>query len=422
MHVVGINRKVANNTINYERWVSVGNKQNIILDTSVLMEDIGVADKLMREYEVLIPYVILQELDNLKDKNSYKARSAIRFIDRNYDKFKFVKTEQSDKIKNDDAIIHIASEYNCKIATFDICMKVKCKAMGIDLVEVDKGDSEEYKGYKEIYTNKDTEEDIARLYKDRGVNVFDMLENQYLLIRDEDGNLVDKMRYVGGTHTNFNNKNIKSKIIGGVKPLDEYQSCLIDSLINNDMSMVKGKAGSGKTLISLAYAFSMIEKGEYDKLIVFSNPLNSRNSARLGFYPGTRNEKILDSFVGSMLASKLGGLEAIYQLIGNGQLELLPFSDIRGYDTTGMKAIIYIVEAQNLSVDLMRLAIQRVADGCKLIIDGDYTAQVDSPAYEGSQNGMRRVSEIFRGQDFYGEVELQNIYRSKMAKIANKMQ
>ena len=109
------------------------------------------------------------------------------------------------------------------------------------------------------------------------------------------------------------------------KPLDEYQSCLIDSLINNEMSMVKGKAGSGKTLISLAYAFSMIEKGKYDKLVVFSNPVSSRNSARLGYYPGTRNEKILDSFVGSMLASKLGDMEGVYQLINNKTLELCRF-------------------------------------------------------------------------------------------------
>jgi len=45
---------------------------------------------------------------------------------------------------------------------------------------------------------------------------------------------------------------------------------LIDSLINNQMTMVKGKAGSGKSLISLAYAFSMIDKGKYNKLLFFA--------------------------------------------------------------------------------------------------------------------------------------------------------
>lgn len=229
------------------------------------------------------------------------------------------------------------------------------------------------------------------------------------------------MKYTEEGYKNFNNKTLDSKALGKIKPKDEYQSCLIDSLTNNQMTMVSGKAGSGKSLLSLAYSLNMIENGKYDKLIIFSNPVGSRNSAKLGFYPGTRLEKILDSFVGSMLASKFGGEEGIYQLIERGKLEILPFSDIRGYDSSGMNAIVYIIEAQNLTVDLMKLAIQRVSDDCKLIIDGDNNSQVDMVAYEGGNNGMRRVSEIFRGQTFYGEVELQNIYRSYLAEVANEM-
>ena len=67
----------------------------------------------------------------------------------------------------------------------------------------------------------------------------------------------------------------------------------------------------------------------------------------------------------------------------------------------------------------MKLAIQRVSDDCKLIIDGDDNSQVDMIAYEGLNNGMKRVSEVFRGKNFYGEIELQEIYRSKIAQIAN---
>lgn len=55
------------------------------------------------------------------------------------------------------------------------------------------------------------------------------------------------------------------------------------------------------------------------------------------------------------------------------------------------------------------------------IIDGDYTSQVDSYMYQGCNNGMKRISEVFRGQEFYGEVELKNIYRSKIAEIADEM-
>ena len=96
-------------------------------------------------------------------------------------------------------------------------------------------------------------------------------------------------------------------------------------------------------------------------------------------------------------------------------------SDIRGYDTTGMKAGIYITEAQNLDIELMRLALQRVGEDSICILDGDDQAQVDLSMYGDTNNGLRRVSEIFRGADFYGEVALQRIHRSRIAELAQLM-
>ena len=122
-----------------------------------------------------------------------------------------------------------------------------------------------------------------------------------------------------------------------------------------------------------------------------------------------------------MLISKLGDRCAVERLIEDGDLILLPMSDIRGYDTTGMKAAIYISEAQNLDIELMRLALQRVGEDSICIIDGDFTHQVDMSMYAGVFNGMRRVSKVFRGHSCYGEIELKHIYRSEIAKIAEEM-
>ena len=185
--------------------------------------------------------------------------------------------------------------------------------------------------------------------------------------------------------------------------------------------MVKGKAGSGKSLLSLSYAIFMIEKGTYDKLIIFVNNLPTRNAVKIGFLPGSKDEKLLDSQIGHMLGCKFGDKSAIEQMIHQNKLLLLPFSDIRGFDTTNSKAIVYITEAQNLDISLIKLAIQRISEDCQLIIDGDYNSQVDLQAFEGNNNGMRRVSEVFRGQSFYGEVELPIIYRSKMAEWAENL-
>ena len=61
----------------------------------------------------------------------------------------------------------------------------------------------------------------------------------------------------------------------------------------------------------------------------------------------------------------------VEQLIQEEKLVLLPLSDIRGYDTSGMNAGIYISEAQNMDVSLMKLTLQRIGEDCICIIDGD---------------------------------------------------
>lgn len=405
----------------------MGEKRNVVIDTSKLMEKLTEVEQVMKDYQVILPMTVLEELDNHKDNyrdpiRSYKGRNAVKLIYQNIGKVTFVECDDSID-KNDNRIIDIAIKNNAMVFTNDICMRVKAKSNGLEILDLaDEFKCGDYSGYTEVHMNNEKNNtDISEIYKDKENNIFKLNVNEYLLIKNEDGTLADKLKYTKDGFINFNNKSLDSKALGKIKPLDEYQSCLIDSLINNQMTMVRGKAGSGKSLLSLAYSLSMIESNKYDKLIIFANPVNSRNAARLGFYPGTRLEKVLDSFVGSMLSSKLGGIEGIYQLIERGKLEILPFSDIRGCDTKGMNAIVYIVEAQNLDIDLMKLAIQRVSDDCKLIIDGDNNSQVDMIAYEGLSNGMRRVSEVFRGKDFYGEVELKKVHRSKLADIADQM-
>lgn len=135
--------------------------------------------------------------------------------------------------------------------------------------------------------------------------------------------------------------------------------------------MVRGPAGSGKSIVSLSYLMSLMEKGKIDRILVFCNPVATLNSAKLGFYPGDRVTKLLDSQIGNMLNAKLGGKEGTERLINSGKLELLPFSDIRGFDTGGLKTGVYITEAQNLDRTLIKLALQRIGEDSILILDGD---------------------------------------------------
>ena len=111
----------------------------------------------------------------------------------------------------------------------------------------------------------------------------------------------------------------------------------------------------------------------------------------------------------------------VEQLVQEEKLVLLPLSDVRGYDTSGMRAGVYISEAQNMDIDLMKLALQRIGEDSICIIDGDLKAQVDLEEFSGYNNGMRRASEVLRGQKIYGEVALKNIHRSQLSKIIESM-
>ena len=268
-----------------------------------------------------------------------------------------------------------------------------------------------------------TEQEYAELYNDPASDIFCLLTNQYLILRDKDGNVTDIFRWDGDKHVPVDYKSFKTLMFDTVKAKngDVYQKLALDSLSRNKITMLHGPAGTGKSYLALAYMFKLLESHKIDKIIVFTNPCATTGAAKLGFYPGTRDEKLLDSQIGNMLGAKLGDKLMLERLLNENKIQLLPFSDLRGFDTTGMNCAVYITEAQNLDIEMMRLALQRIGEDCIAIIDGDYEAQVDMDAYAGENNGMRRLSEVFRGNDFYGEVKLKNIYRSRIAALAQEM-
>jgi predicted ribonuclease YlaK len=365
------------------------------------------------------------ELDKIKTENSergFAARNAVRKLKELGDQVEYILFETIQHISdyNDDKILDIAKAFGYGIVTGDFLLQLKAKALGIEVVDTFSNDNEidNYTGFKEIDLDNNQ---LQNFYNEIDKNIFDLLINQYLIINNVEENEKYLFKWNGEIHQQVKTKPFQSHLLGKFSPYDVYQQCAIDSLNTNQVTMIKGKAGTGKSLIAISYGVHCLEKGKYDKLIFFVNPMASRNSARLGFYPGSRDEKLLDSSVGSMLSSKFGNKFQVEEMIRKEEILLLPFSDIRGFDTTGMKAFVHILEAQNLDIDLMKLAIERIGNDSKLVIDGDYTSQVDSVYYEGANNGMRRVSEVFRGEDCYGEIELQKIYRSKIAEIASRM-
>ena len=281
-------------------------------------------------------------------------------------------------------------------------------------------EQDDYLGYKEIAP---TDEELENFYQNPNYNHYNLYVGQYLILRDNANSIIDVRVWTGKEHRYLRFGDFNSQWFGKVKPYngDIYQKLLFDSLSNNKITLVKGPPGSGKTMVSLAFLMSKMEHGELDKIIVFCNTVATANSAKLGYYPGDKNSKLLDSQIGNLLISKFGGIDGVNRLISENKLILLPLSDIRGYDTSGMRAGVYISEAQNLDRTLIKLALQRIGEDSICIIDGDEKSQVDLPVYAGVNNGMRRASKVFRGSSIYGEVALKTIYRSAISRIAENI-
>ena len=291
---------------------------------------------------------------------------------------------------------------------------------GEDSIEEVVVEEDKYSGYREIIMHDAA---MERFYSNPNENLYNLNINEYIIIRDKDREIVDRLCWTGEGYRRLSFSSFNSKWFGDVKPMkgDIYQMMAADSLTNNQLTMLKGPAGTGKTYLALAYLLHLLDKNKISKIIIFCNTVATKNSAKLGFYPGSRDEKLLDSQIGNLLSSKIGDKVEVERLIEDGKLILLPMSDIRGYDTSGMKAGVYISEAQNLDISLMKLALQRIGEDSICIIDGDPLTQVDDNSFAGHNNGMRRASKVFRGSDIYGEVELKNIHRSKLAAIAQNM-
>ena len=405
-------------------------------DTSSLLKQ---ADNLFEtEENIAISSITLEELENIKTSSNkdadikYAARHLLHLLDDNNGKYeiiifkdKYLKpiADQGIFINNDMKIlscaIKLAKKHEVKFITNDLALK-HIASLFIKNIDQVKEDIDKYCGYSTIKLQNDY--DMAQFYQNPDSNIWGLLPNEYAIVEDAAGRIIDRVCWTGEIFRPIKFSTFQSQWFE-VKPMkgDIYQQFAADSLMNNKISMIKGPAGSGKTLLSLGYLLDQLDHGKIDKIIVFCNTVATKDSARLGYYPGSKDEKLLDSQIGNLLSSKIGGRIEVERMMHDEQLVLLPMSDIRGFDTSGMRAGVYISEAQNLSVNLMKLALQRIGDDSICIIDGDCKTQVDDTQYAGSNNGMRRVSKVFRGNSIYGEVELKNIHRSEIGRLAELM-
>lgn len=279
------------------------------------------------------------------------------------------------------------------------------------------------KNYSGVKALKMDNTQMEHFYSNMTDNSFTECErNQYLVIQDLYGTDVGIYHWDGSAFTEVSYKVFKSMQFGEIKPKnkDFYQMAYMDSIVRNQLTFATGPAGSGKSLIAFAYAFQEFEKGRVSKIIIFTNPFIARGAVKLGFLPGDKVDKLLETSIGSVLISKIGSRTMVEEMVYQGKIILMPMGDCRGYEVPE-DAFVYFTEAQNTNIDLMKLFLQRTNDTCKIVVEGDDKAQVDSEAFENGSNGLTRAIEVFGGESYAGHVELQVNYRGRISRKAGEM-
>ena len=263
------------------------------------------------------------------------------------------------------------------------------------------------------------DEKLAAFYNNKEVyaELFDLRENQYLLIEDSTGEVVDRYCYQNGELRQVMFCKLGGTFTGTVKPRNPQQVCLFDMLKDkiSKIKLVTGRFGSGKTLAMTTAALELIEKGKFEKIVWVRNNVSVKDAPEIGFLPGTEIDKLMPYVM--PLADHAGGAEGIKKMLENGTLEIIPLGHLRGRSLRN--SIVFCTECENLTRQHLQLLMGRIDEGSQLWLDGD-TKQRDRAIFEQSA-GLERMIERLSGDKLFAHVHLEKSERSEVAALADKL-
>ena len=154
--------------------------------------------------------------------------------------------------------------------------------------------------------------------------------------------------------------------------LNDEQKQAKSLIVDNPVVVLKGMAGSGKTLVAVQAALDMLFNREVEKIII-TRPTVSKEE--LGFLPGDIKEK-MDPWLAPIYHNlyMLYGKDKVDKEIEYGNIEIVPFAFMRG--RTFVDSFVIVDEAQNVTHDQMETVLGRLGKGSKMVICGDL-AQID---------------------------------------------
>ena len=438
------------------------NKKLFIIDTNVILHDYKCIYN-FEENDVIIPIVVLEELDKFKKGNdmiNFHAREFTRELDKLSGDMLLTaniplgenlgnlhietardfseKVSQSFPERTPDHRILAIAEYVCNsnkdktvvLISKDINLRMKAKSLGI---------------MAQDYEN-DKVANIDDLYK--GIQVLEGVDHQLIskLYEAPDGVGVNEFKIEANTkgHQFFIMKNTGSSALAhynpvnkmlnrvvkqttyGIDPRNAEQTFALEALLNPDIQLVSltGKAGTGKTLLALAAALQQYKRY---KQIFLARPIVPLANRDLGFLPGDVKEK-MDPYMQPLydnltvikhkFSHQSPEFLRINDMVKEEKLVITPLAYIRG---RSLSSIFFIVdEAQNLTPHEIKTIITRAGEGTKMIFTGDIE-QIDSPYLDTASNGLSYLSDKMKDQDIFAHVNLVKGERSFLAELASKL-
>ncbi|MGI8457226.1 MAG: PhoH family protein [Propionibacteriaceae bacterium] len=178
-----------------------------------------------------------------------------------------------------------------------------------------------------------------------------------------------------------------------IRPKTLNQKRYVDAIDKHTVVFGIGPAGTGKTYLAMAKAVQALQAKQVNRIILTRPAVEA--GEHLGFLPGTLNEKI-DPYLRPLYDAlhDMVDPESIPRLLTAGTIEVAPLAYMRG--RTLNDAFIILDEAQNTSMEQMKMFLTRLGFGSKMVVTGDIT-QVDLPG--GTRSGLRVVQGILDDVD-----------------------
>ena len=423
-----------------------------ILDTSVLLYDKESIHSFPGN-DIIIPLVVLDELDRFKEKSGIIGESA-RYVNRFLDNLrslgslhKGVKIENDQSIRVeinhsktvpssldssavDNRIIGVADSLSGEldqkviVVTKDINFRVKCDALNIQSEDYYKdrivsSENQIYSGQSDIVVPNEVidkffdESEIDTSY----LNCDSLSPNQFIVGKSNAGSSSMMGRVCNDKLVPVINE---SKDTMKVTPRNKEQKFALDLLVNPDIPLVTmiGIAGSGKTFLTLMCALSGLQNKKYERIIITRSM--QAVGKEIGFLPGSIKEK-MDPWISPVMDNfryAFKDMTYFEMMREKGQIEVAPLSFIRG--RTFNNSFLIVDESQNSTIHELKTIITRVGENSKIVLLGDIE-QIDTPYIDSLSNGLTIIIEKFKHVDCAGHITLLKGERSKLATLASKI-